>query len=211
MEGRTGSLSVIGAVSPPGGDLSEPVSQNTLRVTKCYWGLDSKLSYQRHFPAINWLRSYSLYGTNLDDSYRHIGADYPELRVLAMDLLQRNEKLSEIVKLVGADSLSTDDKLTLLTSKVLIEDFLRQDGFESNDVATPMEQQYQYLKTILHLYIEGKKLMDIPEFDFKKLESNNVINKISQARYVEKGDISGFEPLREEIEIIVNGLVQSNT
>ncbi len=129
---RDGSLSVIGAVSPPGGDFSEPVTQNTLRVTKTFWGLDSKLAYARHYPAINWLTSYTLYGDNIDAYLRtEIAEDYPALRDEAMDILQQENKLQELVRLVGADSLSGREQLILLVAKSLREDFLFQNAFDA--------------------------------------------------------------------------------
>ena len=199
-EGRTGSLTVIGAVSPPGGDLSEPVSQNTLRVTKTYWGLDSNLSYQRHFPAINWLKSYSLYLPNLEKYMkREVAEDYWDVREVAMSLLQEESKLQEIVRLVGPDALSTRERLVLLTSKSIREDFLYQDSFDVEDAYTVPQKQYQMLKTIITLYQEGLKLVDREEFDFSKVENAKMIEEIADIKNYKADDIAAYEKLRGNI------------
>jgi len=200
-EGRRGSLTVIGAVSPPGGDLSEPVSQNTLRVTKTYWGLDSKLSYQRHFPAINWLKSYSLYVPNLQKAMvEDVAADYWEVRALGLQLLNEESKLEEIVKLVGPEALSFREKLVLLTSKAIREDYLYQDSFDKEDAYTLPQKQYQMLKTITSLYTEGTKMTDTEDFDFGKIEKLDIINKIAGCKRLSTdNDSADFLKLREEI------------
>lgn len=200
-EGREGSLTVIGAVSPPGGDLSEPVSQNTLRVTKAYWGLDSKLSYQRHFPAINWLKSYSLYTPNLEKYHKeNTGADYWEVREKALNLLQEESKLQEIVRLVGPDALSVREKLVLLVSKALREDFLYQDSFDAVDAYTIPKKQYEMLKTIVSLYDAGLQLVDREEFDFSKVEALPVIQQVARVKDIEPEDLDGFAAVRSQIE-----------
>ncbi len=199
-EGRQGSLTVIGAVSPPGGDLSEPVSQNTLRVTKAYWGLDSKLSYQRHFPAINWLKSYSLYVPNLEKHHKdNTAADYWEVRETALGLLQEESKLQEIVRLVGPDALSTREKLVLLVSKSIREDFLFQDSFDADDAYTIPVKQYEMLKTIVTMYEEGMKLVDREELDFAKVEELPVIQKVAKIKELKADDLSTFESVRADI------------
>lgn len=199
-EGREGSLTVIGAVSPPGGDLSEPVSQNTLRVTKTYWGLDSKLSYQRHFPAINWLKSYSLYLPNLTKHMKdNVAQDYWEVREEAMGLLQEEAKLQEIVRLVGPDALSIREKLVLLVSKSIREDFLYQDSFDAEDAYTLPGKQYQMLKTIVALYREGIKLVDREEFDFSQVENLPVIQEIAKVKTLPADDAAAYENVRANI------------
>ncbi len=199
-EGRTGSLTVIGAVSPPGGDLSEPVSQNTLRVTKTFWGLDAKLAYQRHFPAINWLKSYSLYLPNLNQYMKdNVAEDYWENREVTMGLLQEESKLEEIVRLVGPDALSTREKLVLLVSKSIREDYLYQDSFNEDDAYITLQKQYEMIKTIVTLYNEGMKLVDREEFDFSKLEELSIIAKIARMKEIKVEDITDFEKLRTEI------------
>ncbi len=199
---RKGTLTVIGAVSPPGGDLSEPVSQNTLRVTKTFWGLDSKLAYQRHFPAINWLKSYSLYLPNLEKSMReNIAQDYWEVRGQAMSLLQEESKLEEIVKLVGPEALSLREKLTLFVSKSIREDFLYQDSFSDTDAYTPPRKQYEMLKTILSIYNEALQLTDREDFDFTKIENLPCIQKVVKIKEQElkDDDVSVFENVRKEV------------
>ena len=199
-EGRTGSLTVIGAVSPPGGDLSEPVSQNTLRVTKTYWGLDSALSYQRHFPAINWLKSYSLYVPNVDKYMKdNVADDYWDVREQAMGLLQEEAKLQEIVRLVGPDALSVREKLVLLTSKSIREDYLYQDSFDPEDAYTLPMKQYEMIKTIVSLYNEGKKLENREEFDFSKVEALPVIQKVARLKDLKADDAAGYEAIRKDI------------
>ncbi len=147
---RKGTLSVIGAVSPPGGDLSEPVTQNTLRVTKVFWGLDAALANRRHFPAINWLTSYSLYTGNIEVySREHYGEDWPELRTAAMTILQEESSLQEIVKLVGLDALSAKEQVILETAKSLREDFLQQFAFDEIDGYTPPRRMYLMLSAIM--------------------------------------------------------------
>jgi V/A-type H+-transporting ATPase subunit A len=197
---RQGSLTVIGAVSPPGGDLSEPVSQNTLRVTKTYWGLDAKLAYQRHFPAINWLKSYSLYTPNIEEYQKeNIAEDYWDVRARAMELLQEESKLEEIVRLVGPDALSTREKLVLLTAKSIREDYLYQDAFDPKDAWISPQKQYEMVKTIVALYEEGQKLLDREDFDFSKVEALPVLQKIARMKEIEEAELEGFEKIRKEI------------
>ena len=199
-DGRKGALTVIGAVSPPGGDLSEPVSQNTLRVTKVYWGLDKKLSYQRHFPAINWLKSYSLYEANLTEYFKvNVAADHAEVKAQAMGLLQEESKLEEIVRLVGPEALSFREKLVLLTSKSIREDYLYQDSFDPVDAYISPKKQYEMIKTILSLFNEGMKLSEREEFDFKKLESLEVLNKVAKCKDITEENMSDFGALRDEV------------
>ena len=149
-DGREGSISVIGAVSPPGGDLSEPVTQNTLRVTKVFWGLDANLAYQRHFPAINWLSSYSLYTERLDAYWdEKFDDEWSGLRVEAMSLLEEEDQLREVVRLVGIDALSKEERMVLETAKSLREDFLHQNAFHEIDTYASMEKQFKMLRMIV--------------------------------------------------------------
>jgi V/A-type H+-transporting ATPase subunit A len=147
---RQGSLTAIGAVSPPGGDTSEPVSQATMRIVKVFWGLDSSLAYARHFPAINWLTSYSLYVDNLRSYYETtMGPAFLQQREKAMSILQEEDSLNEIVKLVGADSLAPNDRLTLETAKMIREDFLQQNAFVDVDSYSSYDRQLKLLGLIL--------------------------------------------------------------
>ena len=147
--GEEGSISVIGAVSPPGGDISEPVSQNTLRIVRVFWALDTKLRERRHFPAINWLTSYSLYNKQLSQWYSdEVAADFPALREWAMLTLQKESELQEIVQLVGSDALPDEQKATLEVSKMIREIFLQQNAYHPVDTYSPMSRQYVMLKLI---------------------------------------------------------------
>lgn len=150
---REGALTVIGAVSPTGGDLSEPVSQATLRVTKVFWGLDADLAYKKHFPTINWLTSYSLYLDNIVNQWRkEIGEDFPEVRQKAMTVLQEEARLMEIVRLVGLESVSDEERVILHVAEALRNDFLYQNAFIPEDAYTPLEKQYHILSTMMALY-----------------------------------------------------------
>ena len=152
-EERLGILTAIGAVSPPGGDISEPVSQATLRIVKVFWGLDASLAYRRHFPAINWLNSYSLYTDNLYKWEKNtISEDFPELRAKMMTLLGKEAELDEIVKLVGIDALSDNDRLVLETARSVREDFLQQNAFDDNDTYCSIKKQADMLRLILSFY-----------------------------------------------------------
>jgi V/A-type H+-transporting ATPase subunit A len=147
--GSTGSVSVVGAVSPPGGDLSEPVTQNTLRIVRVFWALDSKLRERRHFPAINWLTSYSLYAGALDGWYReNVSPDFPDVRDWAMQLLQKEAELQDIVQLVGSDALPEEQKLTLEVARMVREIFLQQNAYHQVDTYSPLSRQYKYMKVI---------------------------------------------------------------
>ena len=158
LAGDDGSVSVIGAVSPPGGDISEPVSQGTLRIVKVFWGLDAGLARQRHFPAINWLSSYSLYPQALDQWYRdNIASDFPEVRTEISTLLQIEAELQEIVQLVGSDALPIDQQLTLEVARMIREFFLQQNAFHDVDTYSDLKLQYDMAKAIMNFQEEGKK------------------------------------------------------
>ncbi|MBQ2882022.1 MAG: V-type ATP synthase subunit A, partial [Clostridia bacterium] len=152
-DGRKGSLTAIGAVSPAGGDLSDPVAQATMRIVKVFWGLDSSLAYRRHFPAINWLTSYSLYLDRISSSMgQTVDKEWPELTAEAMKLLQIENELDEIVKLVGIDAISPSDRLIMETARSIREDFLQQNAFVTEDAFTSPEKQNVILKLVLAYY-----------------------------------------------------------
>jgi V/A-type H+-transporting ATPase subunit A len=154
-EERIGSVTVVGAVSPPGGDFSEPVTQNTLRITKCFWALDAALAWRRHFPAINWLQSYSLYVDAVKDWWHEkVGKDWKALRDKAIELLQRESELREIVQLVGPDALPERERVLLECARLIREAFLQQSAFDPIDTYCDAARQYQMLKTILLAYDE---------------------------------------------------------
>jgi V/A-type H+-transporting ATPase subunit A len=160
LDGGDGSITVIGAVSPPGGDISEPVSQGTLRIVKVFWGLDAGLARQRHFPAINWLNSYSLYPQSLNQWFRdNVAQDFPEIRTEISGLLQIEAELQEIVQLVGSDALPVDQQLTLEVARMIREYFLQQNGFHEIDAYSGVEQQYKMAKAILTFQDNAKKAM----------------------------------------------------
>ncbi|MCL2786042.1 MAG: V-type ATP synthase subunit A [Methanomassiliicoccaceae archaeon] len=170
LAGSEGSISVIGAVSPPGGDLSEPVTQNTLRIVRVFWALDTKLRERRHFPAINWLTSYSLYDKQLRSWYAsNVAEDFPALREWAMQILQKESELQEIVQLVGSDALPDEQKVTLEVSKMIREIFLQQNAYHPVDTFCPMQRQYTVMKLI-------KKYSDLAD---KALAGGAPVSKIA--------------------------------
>ncbi len=181
---RKGSFSIIGSVSPPGGDLSEPVVQNTLRIVKVFWGLDYALAHKRHFPAINWLLSYSLYIDNLQDYFKtNVAEDWSKIRIETMRLLSEEAELEEIVRLVGLDALSAREQLILLVSKSIREDFLYQNAFDPVDQYTSYKKQYHLLKVIITLYKESLSALEAG-VEFEKIKSLEVINQIARARLI---------------------------
>ncbi|MBQ7399614.1 MAG: V-type ATP synthase subunit A [Clostridia bacterium] len=199
-EGREGALSAIGAVSPPGGDISEPVSQATLRIVKVFWGLDASLAYKRHFPAINWLTSYSLYLDLLSDWFKeNVSEDWMELRGRLMGLLQDEAELDEIVKLVGMDALSSSDRLKMETARSIREDFLHQLAFHEVDTYTSLKKQHLLMKLILKYYDEATAILD-KGGDIEKIASLAVREQIGRFKYVEEKDINEqFEIINSEI------------
>ena len=204
---RVGTLTVIGAVSPPGGDLSEPVTQNTLRVTKVFWGLDATLARRRHFPAINWLSSYTLYDENVAGYWiKEVAADSIKLRKDAMKLLQEESKLEEIVRLVGMDSLSPKERLVLETTKSIREDFLFQNAFDKVDAFTSLKKQYWMLKCIMTIYYAGQEVVDKEDFDFNDIKKLPVMEKIVKVKDIEDGKWDEFEKLEEEISKSIKAL-----
>lgn len=197
---REGSVSAIGAVSPPGGDLSEPVTQNTLRVTKVFWGLDANLAYQRHFPAINWLNSYSLYTEKLDEYWdEKFDDEWSNLRITAMTLLEEEDKLKEIVRLVGIDALSKDERMVMETAKSLREDFLHQNAFHEIDTYASMEKQFKMLRTIIRFHELG---MDALHGGAGMTDVFNlaVREKIARMRYFDEKNIDDIDSIEEEIK-----------
>lgn len=158
---RIGSITVIGAVSPPGGDFSEPITQNTLRVAGTFWALDTSLAYRRHFPSVNWIKSYSLYLESLEDWFgQEVAGDWQDLREEAMYLLQKEVELQEIVQLVGPDALPDSEKLILEVSRMLREDYLQQSAFHDIDSFCSLEKQYWMLKIILTFYEKARRAMN---------------------------------------------------
>lgn len=181
---RLGALSVIGAVSPPGGDLSDPVVQSTLKVVKVFWALDDKLANMRHFPAINWLLSYSLYSENVKDFLeKNVAEDFTNLRQEAMQLLEEESELLEIARLVGVESLSARERLVLETARSIREDFLHQNAFHPQDTYTSMRKQYLMLRTILHFHHQGLRALE-DGVELEDITSLEVREKISKMKYL---------------------------
>ena len=160
LSGATGSITIIGAVSPQGADFSEPVTQNTKRFTRCFWALDKNLAYARHYPAVNWSMSYSEYFSDLDPWYiNNVGPDFPNLRKKIVSILKEEERLMEIVKLVGEDVLPDDQKLSIETAKLIRFGFLQQNAFHKEDTYVPLSKQQEMMRTIIHLYEKSKNLI----------------------------------------------------
>ncbi|HHW69822.1 MAG TPA: V-type ATP synthase subunit A [Clostridiales bacterium] len=198
-EEREGAISAIGAVSPPGGDLSEPVTQATLRIVKVFWGLDAQLAYRRHFPAINWLNSYSLYIDRLSQWMEdNVASDFNIQRQEAMALLQREAELEEIVRLVGIDALSLRDRLVLETARSIREDYLHQNAFHEVDTYTSMEKQYKMLKLILTFHKEAKQALD-EGVEFNELISLPVRERIGRAKYISEENLEELDDIMGEI------------
>ena len=203
LGGDDGSISVIGAVSPPGGDISEPVSQGTLRIVKVFWSLDAQLAWQRHFPAINWLTSYSLYPRALDPWYRdNVASDFPDVRTKISTLLQVEAELQEIVQLVGSDALPMDQQLTLEVARMIREFFLQQNAFHPVDTYTALPLQYAMIRAILSFEEAAKKAMAAGA----TLE--DVVNVESRSLLMRSRFEEGFE---ERIEELVNDMVTEIT
>ncbi len=197
---RVGSITAIGAVSPAGGDLSEPVAQATLRIVKVFWGLSSSLAYRRHFPAIDWLVSYSLYADRLTAWYtRNASPDFNELRAFAIRILQEEAELDEIVRLVGADSLSYQDRLILETAKSIREDFLHQNAFHETDTYTSIAKQVRMLRLIREYHRLGAEALAAGAA-YEKLVNLPVREKIGRVKYIEESDLAAFDGIMEQLK-----------
>ena len=206
---RRGSLTAIGAVSPPGGDISEPVSQATMRITKVFWGLDASLAYARHFPAINWLNSYSLYVDTLKPWYDNQFPGFMDNREKALAILQEEANLNEIVRLVGADSLAPAEQLTLATAKMIREDFLQQNGFVDIDSFSEMERQFMLMGLILSFDKQSRAAIAAGA-DLKKLNAIPAKEKIGRAKTVPpevyKAEYAKIgEEMKAQIDAIAQG------
>jgi V/A-type H+-transporting ATPase subunit A len=206
-DNREGALTAIGAVSPPGGDLSEPVTQATLRIVKVFWGLDSQLAYRRHFPAINWLQSYSLYLEKVSGWMdENVGENWTKLRIAAMALLQEEAELQEIVRLVGFDALSEGDQLKLEVAKSIREDYLQQNAFHEVDTYASFEKQYKMLDLILKFGDEAKRALDGGIY-LNKILALEVRDKIARAKYIPETDISKMDDIAKELEGEIEKLI----
>ena len=200
---REGAISVIGAVSPPGGDLSDPVVQNTLRVVKVFWSLKAELAYARHFPAIDWLTSYSLYLDNIRDYFnKEIAEDFIKLEQEAMRLLEEEAELQEMVRLVGIDAISSKERRILLVSRMLREDYLHQNAMHEIDTYTSMKKQYLMLKNIINFYHEAEEI----DADIKSLENLDILTDIARMKYVEEEKKEKLVELYEAISKAISGV-----
>lgn len=197
-EDRFGSVSIIGAVSPPGGDISEPVSQNTLRVTKVFLALDASLAYKRHFPAINWLKSYSLYVDSLEDYFsKEVSSDFTKLSKKAMILLQKEAELQEVVQLVGPDALPEKEQAILMVTKMLREDYLQQNAYVDWDARCELEKQYMMLKAIMKFSENTENSLDLG-IQLKKIQDLEIRSKIGRMKEITV--TKEFEKLHMEID-----------
>ena len=192
---RCGSVTAIGAVSPPGGDLSEPVAQATLRIVKVFWGLSASLAYKRHFPAIDWLISYSLYADKLKDWFDgNVGQDFFRYRQFVMTVLQEEAALDEIVRLVGMDALSSKDRLTMETAKIIREDYLHQNAFDDVDAYTSMKKQYLMLKLIYEFYSRAKEAVEAFA-PLNEILALSCKEKVGRAKYIKEDNLKEFDEI----------------
>ena len=206
---QEGSLSVIGAVSPPGGDISEPVSQATLRIVKVFWGLDAGLAYKRHFPAVNWLTSYSLYIDTMAEWYKqNVAPDWMELRARIMGLLQEESELEEIVKLVGMDALSKSDRLKLEAARSIREDFLHQNAFHETDTYSTLKKQYRMMELVLAYYDKTTAALD-KGADLNMMIDMPIRERIGRFKYVKEADIdTAFEDIVYNLDVDIEGIIK---
>ncbi|MFW6148533.1 MAG: V-type ATP synthase subunit A [Atribacterota bacterium] len=206
------TISVIGAVSPPGGDLSEPVTQNTLRTVQVYWSLQDKLAYKRHFPAIDWLKSYSLYLDQLSSYFKgDISDDFIRIRTVAMSILQEESELEETVRLVGIDALSKKERLTLNTARSIREDFLHQNAFDEIDTYTSMKKQYLMLDLIIYFHERAKAAIEEENIPNEKLNQLTVRDKITRSKFISEDNLKDFDKIKKDINEQINSLTSKET
>ena len=209
-EDVTGSVTAIGAVSPPGGDLSEPVSQATLRIVKVFWGLSASLAYKRHFPAIDWLTSYSLYADRMAEWFKdNVASDFTDLRAFIAEILQEEAGLDEIVRLVGMDALSYKDRVTMETAKIIREDYLHQNAFHETDTYTSLLKQYKMLK-LIRAYYDGANAAIDGYADLNDVLSIPAKEKIGRAKYVEESNLSELDEALSLIGKQLKGLIKES-
>ena len=211
LNGTEGSVSIIGAVSPQGGDFSEPVTQNTKRFVRCFWGLDKSLAYARHFPAIHWLTSYSEYLEDLTPWYRdHVSPKFVADRNQLMAILNQESSLMEIVKLIGSDVLPDDQKLTLEIARVIRLGFLQQNAFHQEDTCVPMEKQFKMMEIILYLYDKSRSLIN-RGMPVSVLKEDNIFERIISIKYdVPNNQLDKFEQYRKDIDAFYDKVLEKN-
>ena len=207
-DGRIGSITAIGAVSPPGGDISEPVSQSTLRIVKVFWGLDAQLAYQRHFPSINWLTSYSLYADPIDKwMNENVAEDWGKLRLEAMTILQEESSLQEIVRLVGIDALSEKDRLKLDVAKSIREDYLQQNSFHEVDTYTSLKKQYKMLSLVMGYKREAERALDAGVYLNDILAMEDLKDRIARSKYIAEKDLDAIDKIFEDLKVAIDDLI----
>ncbi|KEH99618.1 V-type ATP synthase subunit A [Clostridium botulinum] len=205
---REGAITAIGAVSPPGGDLSEPVTQATLRIVKVFWGLDAQLAYRRHFPAINWLNSYSLYLESIGRwMNKSISDEWVKLRTRAMLLLQEEANLEEIVRLVGIDALSEMDRLKLEVAKSIREDYLMQNAFHDVDTYSSLKKQYKMLKLVLAFKDDAERALKSGVYLDKITSMLEMRDKIARAKFIPEDNIDKIDEIRKELKEEIDRLI----
>ena len=211
LNGTEGSVSIIGAVSPQGGDFSEPVTQNTKRFVRCFWGLDKSLAYARHFPAIHWLSSYSEYVSDLAPWYKdHVAKNFMDCRNRLMVILNQESSLMEIVKLIGSDVLPDDQKLVLEISRVVRLGFLQQNAFHPDDTCVPMEKQMKMMETILYLYDRSKALIT-QGMPMSVLKRENIFEKVIAIKYdVPNDHLELFDDYKKAIDEFYDRVLEKN-
>jgi len=206
------TISVIGAVSPPGGDLSEPVTQNTLRTVQVYWSLQDKLAYRRHFPAIDWLKSYSLYLDQLSDYFQEeVSEDFIHLRTTAMSILQEESELEETVRLVGIDALSKRERLVLETARSIREDFLHQNAFDEIDTYTSMKKQYLMLDLIIFFHEMAKSAIKEDYISIEQLNKLPAKSQIARAKYIPEEKLEEFNKIKDKIKEQIDSLISKKS
>jgi V/A-type H+-transporting ATPase subunit A len=208
LNGTEGSISIVGAISPAGGDFSEPVTQNTMRFTRCFWALDKSLAYARHFPAIDWLASYTEYDLSLEDWYNdNLGEEFIVYRNIINDILQEENKLMEIVKLVGADVLPDDQKLVIEVARVVRVGFLQQNAFHPDDTYVPIEKQRDMMKVIVHLYNKSSQLV-AAAVPLDGLLETGIYERVIKMKYeVPNNDLSKFDDIINDIDNTIASVI----
>lgn len=211
LNGTEGSVSIIGAVSPQGGDFSEPVTQNTKRFVRCFWALDKSLAYARHFPAIQWLTSYSEYIQDLGSWYsNHIGSDFVDCRNQILSILTEESKLNEIVKLIGSDVLPDDQKLTLEIARVIRLGFVQQNAYHPSDTYVPLEKQLKMMHVILYLYTKSKQLLAL-NMPMSLIREDPIFDNIISIKYdVANDELDKFDDYIKNIDAFYNRYIETN-
>ena len=205
-----GSVTIIGAVSPQGSDFSEPVTQNTKRFVRCFWALDKALAYARHYPAINWINSYSEYFVDLDPWYiKNYGESFVKYRKKIASILSEEDKLMEIVKLVGADVLPDDQKLIIEIAKVIRVGFLQQNAFHKDDTFVPLNKQKKMMKSILYLHKRVRQLISA-SIPISKVLETGIFDKLTRIKYdVPNDELEKFDDYKKEIDDVIDKIINN--